>query len=1380
MKLPPSLRRSLSWFLSLPHALPRRGVAALALIGAWGLFVLPEAGAGQILTGHVPAAARQLQPVRDLEPTHRLHLSVGLPLRNPAELEQLLQEITDPASPQYRHFLTPEEFTRRFGPAAEDYQAVIAFAQTNGLRVTATHPNRMLVEVEAPVQLVEQALHLKMRVFAHPTEAREFFAPDTEPELDLAVPVLHISGLDNFVVPRPLCHPEPASARQGQATPASGSGPSGTFEGGDFRAAYVPGVTNTGAGQSVGLFEFGGYYESDILAYEASNGLPNVTLTNVLLDGVSSVTNGAGAEEALDIEMAISMAPGLNSVIFYFGESTDDILNRIASDNTAKQISASWTYGIDATSSQIWKEFAAQGISFFNASGDSDAYYGSPATPTDNPYVISVGGTTLTTSGPGGSWVSEKAWNWGGGTGTSGGVSTTYAIPAWQQGISMSTNLGSTTMRNLPDVALTADNVWVMYDNGSSGSFGGTSCAAPLWAGFTALINQQAVANGHATVGFINPAVYAIGKGSNYTVAFHDIATGSNTSPSSAVNYPAVAGYDLCTGWGTPMGSNTITALAGSGTNNFVLTAWQTGFTVVKGGGATALLGFEIIRGFTGTINLAVSGVPAGVAASLSSSSMTNSLANCMSLLAMAVSNTAAVGTYPLVVTGTSGDLTNSITISLTVIAPIPGATAVGLSTAYNHTGIYVDGKTFSVGLDGSGGSAYSANLLGPFPSWNRAVFTLGPSNTSDAISCSGQTLTLPTGQFTSLQLLAIAVDGSQASQTFTVTYTNNSTATFTQSISDWAVPQNYSGESIAVKMAYRDSAGGAKDTNTPVNVYGYSFTLNQTSSVASITLPNNSDLRVLAITLLNDPVPAPLVSACNRVGIYTDGTTFTNDAVGTDGLDGDGSAYSATFLSSPLTWNGLQFDFMPANVSNVISSAGQTVALPVGNYSVLRMLATGVNGDQTSQSFTVNYADGSTGAFTQSLSDWYSPQKYAGESNVVVMGHRNLSGGTKDDRTFYLYGYSFTLNSAKVLQSIRLPNNTNVEVVAISLIPNWAPTFTANPFTEPAVNEGKAYSGTIATNASDLNGDTLTFAKVSGPAWLSVAASGALSGTPANTNANTNVFVVSVTDPGGLSNTATMNILVHGAPYFLGSPFSEPAVNAGQAYAATIATNATDPNSGATPSFAKVSGPAWLSVGTGGALSGTPANTDANTNVFVVSVTDSGGLSNTATMHIYVNGAPYFLSNPFSEPAVTAGQAYSANIATNATDPNPGDVLTFAVVSGPGWLSMAANGALSGTPLSANVGTNAFVVSVTDPGGLSGTATMDIAVSAAAPMVLNLAPEGTNFLLSWSGGIAPYQVQMSTDLTQSGWIDLGAPVTNTSGVVIPSNTAAFYRVVGQ
>src|SRR5208337_4622450 len=137
----------------------------------------------------------------------------------------------------------------------------------------------------------------------------------------------------------------------------------------------------------------------------------------------------------------------------------------------------------DPVADQIFQQMAAQGQSFYAASGDDDAYAGLIPFPGDTPYITEVGGTTLTTTGPGGSWVSETVWNWGDGSGSGGGISTQYPIPSWQTNINMSANQGSTTMRNTPDVALTADNVDVRAD-GVDQAVGGTSCAAPLWAGF--------------------------------------------------------------------------------------------------------------------------------------------------------------------------------------------------------------------------------------------------------------------------------------------------------------------------------------------------------------------------------------------------------------------------------------------------------------------------------------------------------------------------------------------------------------------------------------------------------------------------------------------------------------------------------------------------------------------------------------------------------------------------------------------------------------------------------------------------------------------------------------------------------------------------------
>ena len=536
----------------------------------------------QHLHGSVPEAVARfhLQPAGPLSSTKRLTLAIGLPLRNETELDDLLRQIYDPASPKFRQYLTPEQFTERFGPTDQDYQAVIDFAEANGLTVTGTHPNRAVVEVSGTVAAIERTFHLTLKVYRHPVENRTFYAPDVEPSADLSVPISHVAGLDDFSLKRPMGVFKKLSATTASSLipNATGSGPGNTYLGYDFRDAYAPGVTLTGGGQSVALVEFDGYSSNDIAAYIQKAGLTNhvITISNVPVNGGIAVPGADNGEVCLDIEMVIAMAPGVSNIFVYeapngtaWSTMLSSITNKV-NGTLPKQISSSWGGGSsDPVSEGIFKEMGVLGQSYFNASGDYDAYTGSIPYPSDSTNITVVGGTVLTTTGPSGSYVSETVWNertpnpnfgdWG----SSGGISPTVHLPSWQQGMNMTTNQGSTTWRNLPDVALTAQDIFVIADTNQWENVGGTSAAAPLWAGFTALVNQQAATAGRPGVGFINPAIYAIGKGAGYNADFHDTTTGDNTWSGSSTKFYATNGYDLCTGWGSPAGQNLINALAG-------------------------------------------------------------------------------------------------------------------------------------------------------------------------------------------------------------------------------------------------------------------------------------------------------------------------------------------------------------------------------------------------------------------------------------------------------------------------------------------------------------------------------------------------------------------------------------------------------------------------------------------------------------------------------------------------------------------------------------------------------------------------------------------------------------------------------------------------
>jgi hypothetical protein len=560
-----------------------RSIAAI-IAGVFIFLTTPANAAGrQFVQGHLPAVIANQQPIGRVPASTRLDLAFGLPLRHPQDLTNLLRQIYQPGSPAFRHYLTPGQFAAAFGPTEADYQSVIDFAMAHGLTVTGTHPNRTLVDVNGAVGDIERALHVHMNLYRHPTENRTFYAPDAQPSIDLETSVLVIGGLHNYTLPHPCVHPVTA-VPSGRNQPQAGSGPDNTYLGGDFPAAYASGVSLNGAGQAVGVFELEGYDTNSITTYEGLASItPSVPLTNILIDGYSGAytNDGVNLEVCLDIEMAIAMAPGLANVMVYEGNPGvntvgNDVLNRMATDNQAKQLSSSYLFDINVSTDQIFQQFAAQGQSFFQSSGDYDAYSGPVLEPADDPNITVVGGTFLSTSGPLGSWVSESTWNVGGSTGSGGGISVVIPIPFWQQGIDMSTNQGSTTLRNLPDVSMLGYDAWVQYSGGGV-AVQGTSIAAPLWAGFTALVNQQAALNGQPQLGFANPSLYAIGKSTNYTACFHDITTGNNTSSASPSNFYAVAGYDLCTGWGTPIGSNLIAALL-SPQDALVITP-QLGFT---------------------------------------------------------------------------------------------------------------------------------------------------------------------------------------------------------------------------------------------------------------------------------------------------------------------------------------------------------------------------------------------------------------------------------------------------------------------------------------------------------------------------------------------------------------------------------------------------------------------------------------------------------------------------------------------------------------------------------------------------------------------------------------------------------------------------------
>ncbi|HEY2346423.1 MAG TPA: S53 family peptidase [Xanthomonadaceae bacterium] len=551
----------------------RKSACALLIAAGLAAAAASQAGvANRLQIANIPEAVASGHAARiaAMDEGRSLQFSLVLPLHDQAELDALLARLQDPASADYHHYLSVAEFTERFGASAADYAEVVRWAGANGLKVVETGPNRHVVTVAGSVAAINRALHVQMTTFRHPTEARSFFAPDREPTLDLRVPLLAISDLSD--VNAKINHLRRGSAieHMDAVSRAHGSGPGGEYLPSDMRAAYYRNGQMTGAGQSVGIFSFDGYKTADIALFYTRTGMTsNVPVNNVLVGGFSGACSGGSncddGEQILDIVNVIGMAPGLAQVQFYEGNGATAILNRMVSDNTSKVFSCSWGGGgfNNKTDDAIYQEMAAQGQTFLNATGDDGAYNSQTwAAPSADANIIDVGGTSLVTTGPGGTWVSEKGWlDSGGGFYSKAGEST----PAYQSlaGVLTSANQGSGTYRNDPDVAAEADFDNPTVSNGSfQTGFGGTSFAAPRWAGLIALANQKSVSLGKGTVGFINTKIYNIGLGSTYHNDFHDILHGNNAPDlGSGAGFNAVAGFDLVTGWGSPIGAGFVTAL---------------------------------------------------------------------------------------------------------------------------------------------------------------------------------------------------------------------------------------------------------------------------------------------------------------------------------------------------------------------------------------------------------------------------------------------------------------------------------------------------------------------------------------------------------------------------------------------------------------------------------------------------------------------------------------------------------------------------------------------------------------------------------------------------------------------------------------------------
>jgi subtilase family serine protease len=843
-------------------------LAAFVCAAAVLLFTIPgQAQPQSLLTRHVREAVAngQAQLVGHLPPTQTLRFDIVLPLGDRAGLEDFLQEVQNPASPSYRQFLTPQEFTARFGPSQEDWDALVAFAKASGFEIINGTRDARDLRLTGTVANIEKAFHVTMGLYRDLTEDRTFFAVDREPSVDLPFQLWHITGLDNDSKPHPMYVKKSDYAKAHGIDPnkvvshaTTGSGPSASFLGSDMRAAYYGGTALTGTGQNIALFEFAGTDLADLTTYYKNVGQTEPytpTLISTGGYGTSCVDSGGSAcddtEQTLDMTQAMGMAPGSTMLYMYVcgdvlasgsGNISDTAcISAMVSTTDAplsKQISCSWgwTPADPSTLDPYFEQMASQGQNFFSASGDSSAWSASnEAWPADDANIVSVGGTDLTTSSAAGPWKSETAW-----ADSGGGISPdSIPIPSWQQlsGVITSSNKGSTTLRNGPDVSANANfTFYVCADQTTctANDYGGTSFATPMWAGYLALANQQAAANGD-TIGFINPIIYPAALTSSYGTYFHDITSGS------CGTYSGITGYDLCTGWGSPNTTGIINLLAGTATPSFTLSDSPSSLSVTQGSSGTSTITVTDVGGFTGSVTLAASGLSSGVTAAFGTNPTTGT-----SVLTLTASATATTGTSTVTITGTSGSLTATTTVALTVSATAtPNFSIAASPTSLTVTQGASGTSTITITSTGGFDSATTLSATG-LPTGVTAAFSTNPV-TPAANGSATSTLTLTASSTATVGAATVTITGTSGSTTHSATIAltvnaSSGTKNFTLSLS----PASFTiDERGSVSTTLTVTSVNGFNSAVDLSVSAFPTDVSATASANPVTPPANGSVKV-------------------------------------------------------------------------------------------------------------------------------------------------------------------------------------------------------------------------------------------------------------------------------------------------------------------------------------------------------------------------------------------------------------------------------------------------------------------------------------------------------------------------------------------------------
>ena len=546
-----------------------------------------------------------------VDANQEIGVTLCLPLSDPKGAAEFARRVSTPGDALFHQYITPEEFAARYGANAADYAALKTWAASVGLKVSQESIARTVLSVRGSVAQLQTIFKTQMNSYRGP-DGSEFYSASFSPTIpnEIAAKVSSVLGLTSSKQYAPHArigkrlgeYPQFGVTDIRKTNTTHGSGPGGGYNAANLRTAYgIPSFGHLQNNTVVALFEQGGFSVVDVAKYLQANNLPAPKLTPVGVDHSPTTISDplVESEAVLDIDMVIGINPSVAEILVYedsidpFPTALLDAMTMVADEHKVSIMSISYgddeaNQGTEAMQAEnnVLGQLTAEGVTVVASSGDDGAYGRGPAgpynvaDPSSQPFVTAVGGTTLFTDGNS-NYLGEQAWNelashWGA---TGGGISSYWPIPFYQASEPGSTyvtsNGGSATHRNVPDVAAVADpftgvSVYSKI-NGGWIIIGGTSVSAPIWAGYLSVMNAGFHYLGLKNIGYFNTLLYAVGapfdSGTGLAAnQLFDIIEGTNGLPPALSfgnpGFSAGLGYDNCTGNGSLWGGNFFPQLA--------------------------------------------------------------------------------------------------------------------------------------------------------------------------------------------------------------------------------------------------------------------------------------------------------------------------------------------------------------------------------------------------------------------------------------------------------------------------------------------------------------------------------------------------------------------------------------------------------------------------------------------------------------------------------------------------------------------------------------------------------------------------------------------------------------------------------------------------